>query len=62
MSNEKDDRSIQGQGSKSTRQPWEPMMLTYAGRIAEVVQGGGGKLSRQEGDPGERTRKPRGQE
>jgi hypothetical protein len=40
---------------------WEPMTLTYVGSVGEVLQGGGGKLSPNCGDPGD-PRKPRGQE
>ena len=43
------------------RQSWEPMLLTYVGDIADVVQGGGGKLSPPTADSGD-TRKPSGQE
>jgi hypothetical protein len=40
---------------------WEPPELTYLGRIAEVVAGGGGKLTFAGGDPGEpRKQKPTG--
>ncbi len=35
---------------------WEPMALTLVGSVQDVVLGGGGKLSRAGGDPGE-TRK-----
>jgi hypothetical protein len=42
------------------KQPWEPMKLTYVGHVAEIVQGGGGKLSKTGGDPGD-SRKPSGQ-
>ena len=38
---------------ESTKQPWEPMQLTYVGHVAEIVQGGGGKLSIMGGDPGD---------
>ena len=24
---------------ESTKQPWEPMQLTYVGHVAEIVQG-----------------------
>jgi hypothetical protein len=39
---------------------WEPMRLTEVGTVAEVVQGGGGKLTPSPNDPGE-IRKPSGQ-
>lgn len=38
---------------ESTKQPWEPMQLTYVGHVAEIVQGGGGKFTRTGGDPGD---------
>jgi hypothetical protein len=38
---------------ESTKQPWEPMQLTYVGHVAEIVQSGGGKLSTTGGDTGE---------
>jgi hypothetical protein len=44
----------------ATKQPWEPMELTYVGEIGDVLQGGGGKLSPVFNDPGD-TRKPPGQ-
>jgi hypothetical protein len=42
------------------RQNWEPMKVTYVGHMAEVVRGGGGKLSLTAADTGD-IRKPRGQ-
>lgn len=41
------------------KQPWEPMTLVCVGRVAEIVQGGGGKLAISGADTGD-TRKPRG--
>jgi hypothetical protein len=38
---------------ESTKQPWEPMQLTYVGHVAQIVKSGPGKLSRVGGDPGE---------
>lgn len=35
------------------KQPWESPRLTYVGRVRDVVQGGGGKLSPTGGDPGD---------
>lgn len=35
------------------RRAWYPMKLTYVGRIDQVLQVGGGKLSVPGGDPGE---------
>jgi hypothetical protein len=44
---------MDGNESRETKQPWEPPNLTYVGQVAEIVQAGGGKLSRAGGDPGE---------
>ena len=44
------------------RKTWERMTLTHVGHVADVVQQGGGKLTLTGGDPGEPTRKPKGQE
>jgi len=44
------------------RKTWEPMRLTSVGRVSDVVQQGGGKLTIVGGDPGEPARKPKGQE
>ena len=38
---------------------WEPMRLTPLGKVGNVVQGGGGKLSAPTQDPGD-IRKPPG--
>ena len=46
---------------KGSKQQWEPMNLFYLGKLRQVVQGGGGKLTQVAGDPGE-TRKQRGGE
>jgi hypothetical protein len=43
------------------KQTWESMKLTEVGTIAEVVRGGGGKLSIVADDTGD-VRKPKGQE
>ena len=42
------------------RRPWEPMKLQAMGRVADLVQQGGGKLSQPTGDGGEPFRKPPG--
>lgn len=40
---------------------WEPMLLTRLGKVGNVVQGGGGKLSTTPADPGEpRKTRPTG--
>jgi hypothetical protein len=44
------------------RRSWEPMALKSVGQVSDVVQAGGGKLTLVGGDPGEPSRKPKGQE
>ena len=41
---------------------WETMKLKRVGHMADVVRGGGGKLSVQADDTGDAPRKPKGQE
>jgi len=41
-----------------SKKQWEPMELKEAGHVAEIVQGGGGKLSATGGDPGESRKEP----
>jgi hypothetical protein len=36
-----------------TKSPWEPMQAEFLGDAARLVQGGGGKLTTNAGDPGE---------
>ena len=44
------------------RASWESLRLTHVGHVAEVVQGGGGKLSPNAVDSGpEQMQKPAGQ-
>jgi hypothetical protein len=43
--------------SVDSKRIWKPFQLTYVGNLSETVLGGGGKLSRPGGDPGE-ARKP----
>jgi hypothetical protein len=55
----------QGRGSGATqaeaeKQPWQKMELTYVGDAAELIQGGGGKLSIAADDTGDAPRKPKG--
>lgn len=38
---------------EKNRKQWEPMTLQHIGRVADVVQQGGGKVSGLTGDPGE---------
>lgn len=45
----------------TTRQPWESMQVAYLGTVADLVRGGGGKLSLPSADSGEPVRKPSGQ-
>ena len=45
---------------RGTRRHWRSPELSSLGTVAEILQGGGGKLSPTEGDPGD-LRKPQGQ-
>ncbi|MCU0488999.1 MAG: hypothetical protein MUE67_08615 [Anaerolineales bacterium] len=36
-----------------TKKTWHPARLTYIGKVSEIVQQGGGKLSPPAADPGE---------
>ena len=40
--------------------PWQKLRLTKVGNVADVVRGGGGKLSTAEGDPGDSLKVPGG--
>lgn len=43
------------------RRPWQPPTLRSVGTVGDVLQGGGGKLSAVNADPGEsRKEKPTG--
>jgi hypothetical protein len=43
------------------RKDYEPMKVEEVGHVGEVLQGGGGKLSTNAGDPGEfKKQKPTG--
>ncbi len=44
------------------RLPWSRPTVTFAGTVADVLQGGGGKLSTPTNDTGDQPRKPKGQE
>ncbi len=44
----------------SERKRWAPMQVDRVGAVADVLLGGGGKLSAVGGDPGD-SRKPKGQ-
>lgn len=46
---------------KKQRQSWTPMQMQPLGNVAEVVRGGGGKLTPPFADTGD-IRKPKGQE
>lgn len=35
------------------KKKWHSVRLTYIGKVSEIVQQGGGKLSTPAGDPGE---------
>lgn len=49
-------------GQKAGMKTWSKPKAIFLGRVDEVVQRGSGKLSIPAGDPGEPTRKPRGQD
>jgi hypothetical protein len=38
--------------------PWQAMTVTEVGLVADVVKGGGGKISTKTGDPGEPRKVP----
>jgi hypothetical protein len=42
--------------SSESKHVWEPMQLVSVGSVAEVVKGGGGKLTAAGGDPGEQRK------
>jgi len=44
------------------RRTWERPTVKTVGTISEVVQAGGGKISRVSADPGDAPLKPKGQE
>lgn len=46
--------------SEQIKAAWQPMEMEYLGNAAQLVHGGGGKLSITGGDPGE-GRKQKGQ-
>lgn len=46
---------------ETKKKTWQPMRLTLAGDVADVVQGGGGKMSINAHDTGDAPRKPKGQ-
>lgn len=41
-----------------TKKPWASLKVTHVGHVADVVKGGGGKLSTTGGDPGENLKEP----
>lgn len=45
----------------SLKHPWEKFRLTKVGNVADVVRGGGGKLSVSGGDPGESLKESGGE-
>ena len=46
---------------QNQRPEWQPMKLVYLGKVSEVVQVGGGKLTPPAADPGEpKKTKPSG--
>ena len=46
--------------SQKSQKPWKPMRLIYTGEAKDVVQGGVGKSSTTQSDPGD-AKKPQGQ-
>jgi hypothetical protein len=44
--------------SGTRRKTWQPMSLAYLGKAKDIVQGGGGKVTRATGDPGEPRKVP----
>ena len=48
--------------TNQSKKSWEPMKVKSVGHVGTLLQGGGGKLSIEAGDPGEPWRKPRGQD
>ena len=52
------DAKTSARESQTAKKPWVRPTLNYTGQIAEIIQGGGGKLSPAGGDPGE-SRKQR---
>ena len=51
-----------GQSGMPTTRQWVKPELRRVGDIADIVQGGGGKLSLLADDSGDAPRKPKGQE
>ena len=43
---------------KEDKRPWEPMELSFAGHIGEVIETGEGKLTPPTADPGEALKPP----
>ncbi len=62
MGSEEEQHNPSG-GRPGSRKPWVPMRMQYLGRLGDLVLAGGaeGKPMVSLGDPGEPTRKPRGQ-
>lgn len=62
----KEDHAMKSNADEATGAPrvgkraWTNPSLNYVGRVGDVLQGGGGKLSPVANDPGD-TRKPQGQ-
>jgi len=45
-------------GEQKQRTPWESMKLDDIGRLTDVIQQGGGKITITTGDPGEPRKVP----
>ena len=58
MSSQKQDQKVSASGPAR----WEKPTLRRVGDVADIVQGGGGKLSLLADDSGDAPRKPKGQE
>jgi hypothetical protein len=53
-------KTVEPKASKDSRRPWEPPTVKTVGTVAEVLKGGGGKLSVVANDTGD-VNKPKGQ-
>ena len=53
------DRTLKNADDRRAKKAWKTMTLAYVGEAKDVVQGGGGKLSKTAGDSGD-SRKPPG--
>ena len=56
----RNDEPCTADGSADEKPQWQTPKIEYVGEVAEVIQGGGGKVTVAGGDPGD-PRKPQGQ-